>query len=253
MGKGKGMGYKNLSTKDPYIHSLSAKGVRTKSKLAPVKVYSIANKNYFVARDKKGNLIHKSKFYKTGRKATIEAKKYLKTSKINKKYYNLGKKRTTAKVGLIKEIARKVADGVSWAVEWEKEHLPKQEDWVKTQFNKAKQLWKKADDEVQDIQEFKQADLNDVRDELDTNDDGTQDISISDLEVLNEDLKYDLEGIDMNNNNIADAHEDGTFKIHDDVSFTPSPIATKPSFLKRTAKKFKDNQQKKRIETICNS
>jgi len=183
-GYGRGMGYKNLVPIDSHIHSLSAKGVKS---------------------------------YPKGVRT------------------NFGLMPTPQKKGLIKEIARKVADGVAWAKEWEKEHLPAQKKWVKKEFEQAKaeaikleklgkqklKDWKeqmrekKAEGELKkegfetyDLDLQKTQDLNDVRDELDTNNDGVQDIPISELNKANKKIVSGLDKIDLNNNNIPDHQEE---------------------------------------------
>jgi len=174
-GKGKGMGYFNLLTIDPYVHSLSARGVKSK-------IHNSHN-NYILS-------------------AKTKIPDYVPA--------DFGDVPTYKKRGLIKEIARKVADGVHWAVEWEKKHLPEQKSWVKTQYDKAKDLIEKAksknaEEKARAKAEIeKQKDLADVRDELDVDDDGTQDIDIDELDDVNYNIRGDLDNIDIDNNGVPD-------------------------------------------------
>lgn len=119
---------------------------------------------------------------------------------------------TEEKKGFIKELARKAVDGVKWAVEWEKEHLPDQLQWVKDEFNEAKTKIKAGIDDIKGKTQ-KQIDAEDVRDELDHDEDGVADIDISELEDVNEGISYELQDIDLNQNDIPDAQEDGTFNL----------------------------------------
>lgn len=138
---------------------------------------------------------------------------------------------TSKKKGLIKEIARKVNDGVHWAVEWEKKHLPSQKNWVKKEYEKAKDLAERGLDKVKDKVEQRKEDMDDVRDEMDTDDDGTQDISIDDFNKVNEEIKQDLNQIDLDNSGVPDYAEDGvekptlfpTFKTQEVVEGEPEP------------------------------
>ena len=166
-GTGKGQGYKNLMQIDPFIHSLNAKGIKSK-KLLP--------QNF-------------------------------------KKGYDFGNTATPQKKGLIRELARKVHEGVDWAIQWEKEHLPKQKEWVKKEFEQAKELAKRGVDKVKDYAEQKKEDLDDVRDELDINDDGVQDLDMSDLEIANQEITQGLNQIDLDNSGVPDHIEDGTFDM----------------------------------------
>jgi len=121
--------------------------------------------------------------------------------------FDFGDEATPQKRGLIKEIARKANDGVTWAIEWEKKHLPKQKAWVKNEYRKAKELARKGLDKIQDWSEKRKQDLDDVRDELDIDDDGVQDISIDELEEVNYDIVQDLQNIDEDGNKIPDYKE----------------------------------------------
>lgn len=178
LGKGLGIGYKNLLPTDSYIHSLSAKGIKKNN---PV----LANVMSFKIEDVTPDIIPD----------------------------NFGTIPTYKKKGLIKEIARKVQQGVGWAVKWEKEHLPKQKAWVKKEFKDAKNLAKKVSKtylkgvkkrEAGTLTEQKKADMDDVRDELDIDNDGIQDISLPELEDVNQGIKYDLETIDLDSDNVPD-------------------------------------------------
>jgi hypothetical protein len=190
-GLNKGQGYKNLVSLDPFVHSMSAKGVKS---FTPQQIV------YDFKKDK----------------------------------YKFGTMQTSKKKGLIKELARKVVDGAKWAYEWEKEHLPKQEQWVKDEYNKAKdeviklknewdenkkeKEFEKKGLEVVDLQ--KKQDLADVRDELDTNDDGVQDISMSQLEIANKNIVKGLDTIDTDKNGIPD-HREAKFT---DISSIKVPV-----------------------------
>lgn len=165
MGAGLGKGYKNLVPLDPYIHSLSAKGVKTMQTL-------------YAGKD-----------------------------------YNFGLLPNEEKKGIIKEIARKVHEGVGWAVKWEKEHLPNQRAWVRKEYEKAKDLIMRGKDKVKDYVEKKKEDLDDVRDELDTDDDGTQDIELAELEQVNQDIKDQLGTIDLDDSGIPDYIETGALQM----------------------------------------
>jgi len=156
LGKGKGSGYHNIVSQDPYVHSLSAKGVKSQVSMnAPFHDDSL----------------------------------------------DFGKIPTSQKKGMIREIAQKAQEGVSWALQWEREHLPKQADWVKKEFKTAKE-------QLSDIAEkLKKRDMDDVRDELDTNDDGVQDIPIEELEVVNQQIHEDVRDIDYDNNGVPDYAE----------------------------------------------
>lgn len=174
-GAGKGKGYKNLMPIDSFVHSLNAKGVK-----------------------KQPIIVHK--------KRTAFLKNFLNIS--NPKNMtedmipdNFGRVPTYKKKGLIKELARKVEDGVGWAIKWEQEHLPQQKAWVKKEYERAKQLTKKGVDKLKKI---KAKDMEDVRDELDSNDDGVQDIPMQELETVNEGIRKDLQGIDLNQDGVAD-------------------------------------------------
>jgi len=175
MGIGLGKGYKNMIVTDPIVHSLSAKGIKKKRRLF--------NNPY------------------------------------KKDIYNFGKLPTETKRGAIRDIARKVTEGVGWAVEWEKEHLPKQKVWVKKEFNQAKELAKQGVSSIKrgmkkrqlerDFKKFQEEDMNDVRNELDTDDDGDQDISIKELAKTNREIEKQLQTIDLDNDGVPDHHEDG--------------------------------------------
>lgn len=127
--------------------------------------------------------------------------------------YDFGKIPTTEKQGLIKELARKAHQGFDWAVAWEKRHLPGQKEWVKKEYKKAKELAHKAGDKIHDFQERIKKDRDDVRDELDTNDDGVQDIHIDKLKDVNKGIKRDLSKIDLDKDGQPDAHQSGFFGI----------------------------------------
>ena len=116
---------------------------------------------------------------------------------------------TAKKKGLIKEIARKVNEGVHWAVEWEKKHLPSQKKWVKKEYELAKDLARRGVDKVKDKVEQVKEDMDDVRDEMDTDDDGTQDISLEEFNQVNQEIKQDLNKIDLDNSGVPDYAEDG--------------------------------------------
>jgi len=169
LGKGLGTGYFNLVPMDSHIHSLSAKGVKSK----------------------------------------------IPTQIVSGKNYDFGMIPTPKKKGFIKEIAKKVVDGVKWAEKWEKEHLPKQKAWVKKEFEKGKDLYERGADKVKDYFEQKKEDMDDVRDELDTNDDGVQDISYGELMNTNLQIQQDLNTIDVDNSGVPDHLEDGTFAFQD--------------------------------------
>lgn len=112
-----------------------------------------------------------------------------------------GKIPTSHKKGLIREIARKSKEGVAWAIEYEKKHLPKQRDWVKKEYYSVKNKLNELCDKN------KKKDLDDVRDELDTNDDGIQDISVKELEEVNGEIHQNLSNIDIDNDGVPDYQE----------------------------------------------
>ena len=148
---------------------------------------------------------------------------------------------TQEKEGLIREIARKSYDGVSWAVQWEREHLPSQRRWVKKEYERAKEQLQKGVD-------YLKKDKDDVRDELDTDDDGDQDIQLEELHDVNTVIRSDLEGIDIDSNNVPDyVEEDELYQIPDKVEYDeqlitfPMPtLNPKDSF----GSKFKKGVQK---------
>lgn len=260
-GKGKGMGYKNLVIKDPYIHSLNAKGVKSKVKRPKAKKSKTPQLDMMKERTDLVSVLRGKGFRK-----------------------DFGLIPTPQKKGLIKELARKVVEGVGYALEWEKEHLPSQANWVKDEFVKAKDeavklaktgiAWEKEHFPAQKqfiqekvtalekagaekIQELKQdlkqhkelkelgkvgitpyydpdlklkkaQDLHDVRDELDLNDDGVQDIPMYELEKANSNIVSGLNKIDLNQNNIPDHQEDG-FTNLSTMKLPPQPSYTEPS------------------------
>jgi hypothetical protein len=171
LGKGLGRGYKNIVPYDPHVHSLSAKGIKSKSKPFLTKQNT----------------------------------------------YDFGTFPTDKKRGLIRELARKVVDGVGYAIEWEKEHLPKQKAWVKKEFEKAKKQFKKG-------KTAREIDAEDVRDELDTDDDGDQDIPVSELDKVNYSIQQDLQTIDVDESGVADYIEDGFMEIKDEKQELDFPL-----------------------------
>lgn len=205
-GTGRGQGYLNLAPMDGYIHGLNAKGIETTGML--------------YAKGKKGVIMPKEN---RGIVAVLKGKGFRK---------DFGTIPTAPKKGLIREIARKVHEGVDWAVEWEKEHLPKQKAWVKKEFEKAKELAHKGEEFVKhEVEEFKEGfqegrgkkiakkkDMDDVRDELDTDDDGDQDIHIDELKKVNKQIKEDLSTIDLDKSGVPDHLEVEPMEI--DTQFT---------------------------------
>lgn len=187
-GTGRGQGYLNLVPMDSLQHSLNAKGVKKAVVMPPQKLDPVS-----VLSGK-------------GRR------------------YDFGLIPTPQKKGMIREIAKKVQEKVDWAVQWEKEHLPKQKEWVKKEFEKAKELAKKGMDKVKDYAEKKKEDLDDVRDELDINDDGVQDISYDTLMDTNMQITQELNTIDLNKNGVPDHVEDGTFSMQPEM-LTNQPVA----------------------------
>jgi len=188
-GTGRGQGYLNLAPMDSLQHSLNAKGVKKQFIMPPER------------KDPVSMLMGK------GRR------------------YDFGMIPTPQKKGLIKEIARKVHQGVDWAIEWEKKHLPAQKEWVKKEYTKAKELAVKGLDKVKDYAEQKKADLDDVRDELDHNDDGVQDISYETLTNTNLEIQQGLNTIDLDNSGVPDHLEDGTFAFtNEDVMTNQAPM-----------------------------
>lgn len=203
-GQGKGKGYKNLIQLDPYIHTLSAKGVKTKKSKTP---------NLDMMRER------------TDMMSVLSGKGFRKS---------FGLLPTPQKKGLIRELAKKVTDGVSWAVEWEKEHLPQQQAWVKKEFEQAKEQAIKLEEagkkKLEEIKENlqKKKDLDDVRDELDTNNDGVQDIPLSKLQEVNTEIVADLDTIDTDNNGVPDHREEGFTNINT-IETPELPSYTEPS------------------------
>jgi hypothetical protein len=225
-GRGQGMGYKNLVTQDPYIHSLSAKGVKTK------KPKKSKTPNLDMMKERKDMF------------SVLQGKGFRK---------DFGMIATPQKRGLIRELARKVAEGIEWAKEWEKHHLPSQKAWVKKEFEKAKEEaiklekagaeklkeWKEDIREKKAERELKKEgfepyelqkaqDLNDVRDELDIDNNGTQDISMSELNKANQDILSGLETIDLDNNGVPD-HQDDEFTNLSTINLPIQPSYTEPS------------------------
>jgi hypothetical protein len=220
-GTGRGAGYKNLAPLDPYIHSMNRKGVRVTAIAKPIK-----SKTPHLDAMRERTDIWSAITGKTFRK-------------------DFGMIPTPKKKGLIKEIARSVIGGAKWALEWEKEHLPAQAQWVKDEFNAAKDEtiklgkmglekakeayeWEKeklpsqvawVKKEVGQVEEGvkealqKKQDLHDVRDELDTNDDGVQDISMAQLEIANKNIVKGLDKIDLNKNGVPDHREEDFTEI----------------------------------------
>jgi len=124
--------------------------------------------------------------------------------------------------GLIIDLAKKAFAGVKHALQWEKEHLPKQAEWVKQEYHEAKnaiqnliqqakkgetvsipknkqwlsQLWKEAGEDLNTfIQKLKeiptpQLDQKEVKDEMDTDEDGTPDISPEEFQKTNQQIRY---------------------------------------------------------------
>lgn len=214
-GTGRGQGYLNLVPMDSLIHSLNAKGIQTTGTL--------------YAKGKKVN-------YPPERKDIISVMRGKGFRK------DFGTIPTPPKKGAIRDIARKVHEGVDWAIQWEKEHLPKQKEWVKKEFAQAKQLAKKGIDFIKEEakhikdakekrQHQKEVDMVDVRHELDTNDDGVQDISINELKEVNKQIHKDLQKIDLDVNGIPDHiednfHIDTEFKEHKKGAGFPLPTYT---------------------------
>lgn len=216
-GKGKGRGYLNLISLDPYIHSLSAKGVRTRQ----FNSYNLFAKSErcFLEYDKKGNPVNLP--------------------------YNIDSMPNNKRRGLIKELAKKAIDGVSWAVKWEKEHLPKQKEWVKAQYVKAKDLAHRVKDNIKDTVEKKHEDLADVRDELDIDDNGTQDISIEQLDNVNDGIRTDLETIDTDGNNVPDYMETEPLDDLDiETQITEPKVAEKKKSFFSSGKEFAEKEFK---------
>jgi hypothetical protein len=198
LGKGQGMGYKNIIPKDSYIHSLSAKGVKSKTP----------------------NLDMMSE--KTDFLSILQGKGFRK---------DFGLISTPQKKGLIRELARKVVDGTNWAIEWEKQHLPQQKAWVKKEYEIAKEeaskLRKKGVDKYNEWRQTQQKklDMDDVRNELDLNDDGVQDIKVEELEKANVQIVDSLDTIDLDKNGVADHQEEGFTNLNTlDVPMQPSYI-----------------------------
>lgn len=199
MGFNQGRGYKNLIMKDPYIHSLNAKGVKTQFP---------------------------------------ERMDFLSVIRGRDMRKDFGTIPTPHKKGLIKELARKVVDGIDYAVEWEREHLPKQKEWVKKEFDKAKeeaQKVKRAGSKAYKTfrEEVKKKDVEDVRDELDTDDNGTQDIPMSTLEKANKDILSSLDTVDKNMNEIPDYQEDDLLEMPptQEITYSNKPIGIPVPFM----------------------
>ena len=121
------------------------------------------------------------------------------------------------KKGLIIDLAKKVAKGVKHAIEWEKEHLPKQKQWVKDEFKEAKKQYKAFREEFKKDPDAgkspQQVDNEEVRDELDHDEDGTPDISMEELEMANKQIREDLDEIDLDDSGVPDhvEHEEKLF------------------------------------------
>jgi hypothetical protein len=167
------------------------------------------------------------------------------------KDHNFGLFPTEEKKGLIREIARKVADGVHWAVEWERKHLPQQRAWVKKEFEKAKELAHRGYDKVKDKVEQMKEDMDDVRDELDTDDDGDQDISMHEFQQTNAQIKQQLNTIDLDNSGVPDHVEDRSLVIEEEkpITFplpTPTPHETFGGKVKRKVHEFQEHRQEQK-------
>lgn len=236
-GTGRGAGYKNLAPLDPYIHSMNRKGV---SAVPKAKVFKSKTPHLDAMRER------------TDIWSAITGKTFRK---------DFGMIPTGKKKGLIKELARNVISGAKWALEWEKEHLPSQAKWVQDEYNLAKDEaiklgklglekakegieWEKeklpsqvawVKKEAEDVKEIlqKKQDLHDVRDELDTNDDGVQDISMSELEIANKNIVKGLDTIDLNKNNVPDHREEdftkiSSIKVPEPHTMTNAPCPPEP-------------------------
>ena len=203
LGSRQGQGYKNLVPYDKVIHSLNAKGVHTT--LFP-----------------KGG-----KHQKQGKQPIPEKKDILSFLSGKGHRNDFGSIPTPQKKGLIRELARKVAQGVDYAIEWEKQHLPQQQEWVKKEYHKAKEELQKVGKSVEEgkkkWQEEHKKDVDDVRDELDTNDDGIQDIPLYELEDVNKGIVQQLDTIDLDNSGIPDHNEDGFLNMPKQPESTPEP------------------------------
>jgi len=206
-GINKGQGYKNLLLPDSYVHSLNAKGVKQK------------RQEFVRDFETMRGLAELRALSNISLERPLSDKEYQRAMELATKY---GFKRK----GLIKEIARKAVDGVKWAVEWEKQHLPAQEEWVKKEFNEAKDLAKRGYNKIK-------KDMDDVRDELDTDNDGEQDLSLEELQATNQVITNDLDKIDTDNSGVPDYKEEGfeTF----DVPKPPISIF-KPTFKQQAGK-----------------
>ena len=203
-GTGRGQGYLNLVPMDSLIHSLNAKGIQTTGVLSA--------KGRVKYPDEKRDIV-----------SVMRGKGFRK---------DFGSIPTPPKKGAIRDIARKVHEGVDWAVAWEKEHLPQQKAWVQKEFAHAKELAKKGITAIKDKaheikdakekrQHQKEVDMQDVRHELDTNDDGVQDKTIQELKQVNKQIERDLQKIDLDVNGIPDHIEDN-FVIDTEFKEYPS-------------------------------
>lgn len=212
LGTGQGQGYLNIVPIDSYIHGLNAKGIETTGQL-----YAKGKKQVMMPKDNKGLV------------SVLKGKGFRK---------DFGTIPTAPKKSLIREIARKVTEGVDWAIEWEKMHLPKQKAWVKKEFEKAKELALKGEEFVkEEVQELKKGfkegraemkgkklDMDDVRDELDTDDDGQKDIPLEELKQVNKGIHEDLQTIDLDDSGVPDHLEE-------------EPMVVDEQFVKKKEKK----------------
>jgi len=116
-GTGRGAGYKNLAPSDSYIHSLNRKGVGTYVKRASTPIMKSKTPHLDMMKDRTdifslmaGNPLRK----------------------------DFGSIETPVKKNILSKMFNKAKQGVAYAVEWEKEHLPRQEKWVKEHWDSLK-------------------------------------------------------------------------------------------------------------------
>ena len=141
------------------------------------------------------------------------ARKGIKTTNKRLSYIpkELNKMTYTEQKGFIKDLAKKSVLGVKHAIQWEKEHLPKQKQWVKDEFNEGKKDFqnfiKKFKKHPDEGKSKSMIDMEEVADELDHDEDGTPDIPMEELEDVNKGIKMDLESIDLDYSGVPDYKE----------------------------------------------
>lgn len=130
-GTGRGAGYKNLAPSDSYIHSLNRKGVGTYVKRVSTPIMKSKTPHLDMMKDRTdifslmaGNPLRK----------------------------DFGSIETPVKKNILSKMFNKAKQGVAYAVEWEKEHLPRQEAWVKDHWETLKEEAKEFQQKQKDAE-----------------------------------------------------------------------------------------------------